>query len=80
MEKRWNKFEKNNKAIVLRVLFVHYSTEQIRPAYVSKHNSERENHVVLLMITDIKKQHYLAVKSLSAFLRRIISNNGEFIA
>ena len=77
-KKRWNEFEKNNKTIAISVLFVHYNTEQIRPAYVSKHNSERENHVVLLMITDSKKQHYLAVKSLSALLRGITSNNGDF--
>ena len=59
-----NEFEKNNKTIALNVLFVPYNTKQIRPAYVSKYTSSRENQVVLLMITYIKKQHYLAEKSM----------------
>ena len=33
------------------MLFVPYNTKQIRPAYVSKHNSDRENQVIHLMIT-----------------------------
>ena len=38
-----------------------------------------ENQVILLMITDCKKRHYLAVKRLSALLRGITSNhNGDF--
>ena len=38
-----------------------------------------ENQVTLLIITDGKKLHYLAVKSLSALLRGITSNhNGDF--
>ena len=38
-----------------------------------------ENQVTLLIITDGKKWHYLAVKSLSALLRGITSNhNGDF--
>ena len=37
------------------------------PAYVSKHNSNREKQVILLMISNGEKQwHYLAVKKLSA--------------
>ena len=56
-----------------------YNTEKIRLAYKSKHNFKRENQVILLMITDGKKWHYLAVKSLSALLRGITSNhNGDF--
>ena len=54
-------------------------TEKIRHAYKSKHNLKHENQVILLMITDGKKWHYLAVKSLPALLRGITSNNnGEF--
>ena len=48
-----------------------YNTEKIRLAYKSKHNFKRENQVILLMITDGKKWHYLAVKSLPALLRGI---------
>ena len=45
----------------------------------SKHNLSRENQVILLMITDGKKWHYLAVEGLSALLRGITSNhNGDF--
>ena len=39
----------------------------------SKDNLNRENQVVLLMITDSKKWHYLAVKRLSALSRGITS-------
>ena len=77
--KDWKKFESNNKSIALNVLYIPYNTEKIRLAYKSKHNFKRENQVILLMITDGKKQHYLAVKSLSALFRRITSNyNGDF--
>ena len=56
----------------------------IYPAYVSKHNSNREKQVILLMITNGEgckgqRWHYLAVKKLSALLRGTTSkNNGDF--
>ena len=75
--KDWKKFEQNNKTIALNILFVPHNTEKIRLAYKSKHNFKRENQVILLMITDGKKWHYLAVKSLSALLRGITSNHKE---
>ena len=40
-----------------------------RFAYKSKHNFKHGNQVILLMITDGKKWHYLTMKSLSALLR-----------
>ena len=46
------RLEKNNNTIALNLLFALYNTKQLRPAYVSKHNSDRENQVILLMITD----------------------------
>ena len=48
--------------------------------YISKYNRKRKNQVNLLMITDDgKRWHYLAVKSLPALLRGIISNHdGDF--
>ena len=56
-----------------------YNTEEIRHAFKSKYNSNCENQVILLMITDGKKWHYLAVKKLSALVRGITSNNnGDF--
>ena len=44
-----------------------------------KHNFKRKNQVILLMITDGKKWHYLSVKSWSASLRGITSNHKEDI-
>ena len=76
-KKDWKKFESNNKSIALNVLYVPNNHEKIRFAYVSKHNFNWKNRVILLMITDNKKWHYLAVKKLSALLRGITSaNNG----
>ena len=49
--------------------------EKIYPAYVSKHNSNSEKQVILLMIPDREEWHYLAVKKLSALLRGITSKN-----
>ena len=54
-----------------------YNTKKIRHAYKSKHNLTRENQAILLMITDGKKWHYLAAKSLSVLLRGITSKHKE---
>ena len=62
-QKDWKKFEQNNKTIALNILYVPYNTEQIHCACKSKYNNERENQVILLMITDGEKWHYLALKS-----------------
>ena len=69
--KDWKKFEQNNKTIALNILFVPRNAEKIKLAYKSKHNFKRENQVILSMITEGKKWHYLAVKSLSVLLRGI---------
>ena len=77
--KDWKKFESNNKSIALNILYVPHNAEKIRHAYKSKYNLTRENQVILLMITDGEKWHYLAVKSLSALFRQITDNNhGDF--
>ena len=79
--KDWKKFEQNNKTITLNILFVPYNTKQIRPAYISKYNHERNNQVILLMITNDEGEnwHYITVKSISKLLRGITSNhNGDF--
>ena len=56
-----------------------YNTKEIRHACKSKYNLKRENQLILLMITDSEKWHYLAVKSLTALLRGTTgNNNGEF--
>ena len=77
--KDWKKFELNDKSIALNVLYVPHNTEKIRHAYKSKYNLTRENQVILLMITDSEKWHYLAVKILSALIAGITSkHDGDF--
>ena len=70
-QKDWKKLEQISKTIALNILFVPHNTKLIRLTYKSKYNHKRKNQVILLMITDCKKWHYLAVKSLSALLRGI---------
>ena len=50
--KDWRKFEQNNETIALNILYVPYISKQIKQAYISKYNNERDNEVNLLMITD----------------------------
>ena len=45
----------------------------INHAYKSKYNLKRENQVILLMITNGEKWHYLTVRNLSALLKEITS-------
>ena len=49
--------------------------KRIRQACISKINSERSNQEILSMITEGKKWHYLAVKSLCRLLRAVILNH-----
>ena len=77
--KDWKKFERNNKTIALNVLFIPHNAETIRVAYRSEYNHKRKKQVILLMITDGKKWHYLAVTNLSALLAKKSSNHdGDF--
>ena len=72
------KIELNNE-IALNILYVPYNTRKKHVAYKSKHNLTRENQIILLMITDGEKWHYLMVKNLSGLLRGITSNHaGDF--
>ena len=61
-------------------MFVPHNAKQVRAAYVSKYNDERDNLVNLLMITNNDKDwHYLAVKSISGLLKGITSKHkGDF--
>ena len=61
--KDWKKIESSNKSIALNILYVPHNTEKIGHACKSKYNLTRENQVILLMITDGEKWHYLTVKS-----------------
>ena len=90
--KDWKKFEQNNTTIVLNIIYVPLNTKTLNLAYKSKYNRKRENQVVLLMITNGEKWHYIALKSvrtddgfnrpirsLSRLFRGITSNNnGDF--
>ena len=51
----WKKFKSNNKSIALNILYVPHNTKEIRHAYKSKYSLNRENQVILLMITDGEK-------------------------
>ena len=53
--------------------------EIICPAYVSKHNSNPENQLILLMIPNAEGWPYLEVKKLSTLLIGITSkHDGDF--
>ena len=54
-------------------MYVPEGEKTITHAYKSKYNLTRENRVILLMIGDGEKWHYLTVRSLSASLKGITS-------
>ena len=74
--KDWRKFKLNNK-IALNILYVPHNTRKINVAYKSKHNLTCDKQVILLMITDGEKWHYLVVKNLPELLRGITSNHHD---
>ena len=74
--KDWKKFECNNE-IALNILYVPYNTKQINIAYKSKNNLAQKRQIILLMISDGQKWHYLVVKNLSGLSRGITSNHKE---
>ena len=77
MNKDWKKFELNNE-IALNILYVPHNTKKINIAYKSKHDLTREKQIILLMITNGKKWHYMVVKNLSGLLRGITSNHNAY--
>ena len=74
--KDWKKFESNNE-VALNILYVPYNTNKINIAYKPKNNLTQERQIILLMISDSQKWHYLVVKNLSGLLKRITSNHKE---
>ena len=63
--KDWENFEKDNDDIALNILSVlHNKKKAIEVHYKSKFNHTHLKQVVLLMITNRKKWHYLALKSI----------------
>ena len=76
--KDWKKFELNKK-VALNILYIPHNTKKIQLAYRSKYNLTYNKQVILLMITDGEKWHYLVVNNLSRLLRGITSNhNADF--
>ena len=74
--KDWKNFETNNKIKDFNILFLPKNREEIRRAFISKHSLKRENKVILLMITDGEKWHYVAVQNLPVLLRERTLNLG----
>ena len=84
--------KKNNETVALNILVVPHNEIKITHAYKSKYNHIRKTQIVLLMITDGEKWHYIALKSeptddgfsrraksLSKLFRGITSNHdGDF--
>ena len=68
----WKKYEKNNLVIALNVL------KDIYPVYFSKHNSNLEKHIILLMNPNREWFHYLAIKKLPALLGGITSKHQKY--
>ena len=65
----YQQFEMNNKSTALNILQIQ-DQEKICHYYKSEHNKTRENKIILLMITDNEKRHYLAVKRFNFLLKK----------
>ena len=61
----------------INILYVPHNTRKIQVAYKSKQNLTCDKQVMLLMITDGEKWHYLTVKNLPGLLRGITSTHKE---
>ena len=76
--KDWKKFELNNK-VALNILHIPHNTKKIQLAYRSKYNLTYDKQIILLMIIDGEKWHYLVVKNLSELFKGTKSNHyGDF--
>ena len=64
----WKKFELNSK-VALNILYIPHNAKKIQLAYKSKHNSTCDKQVILLIIANGEKWHYLTVKNLPGLLR-----------
>ena len=61
--KKLKEFESNNKSMSLTVYLP--KMKKVKQANIPKYSFNHENKVILWMIADGKKLHYLAIKSLS---------------
>ena len=69
-------YKLNNK-VVLNILYIPHNTKKIQTAYRSKYNLTYDKQIILLMITDGEKWHYLVVKNSSGLLKGITSTHME---
>ena len=72
--KDWRKSELNND-IACNVLYVPHNTRKIQVACKSKQNLTCNKQVILLIVTDGEKWHYLVVKHLPGLLLTGIASN-----
>ena len=72
--KDWRKLELNND-IALNILYIPHNAKKMQLAYRSKNNLTCNKQIILLMITDSEKWHYLVVKNLSGLLKGITSTH-----
>ena len=52
--KEWGKFERNNKAIALNVLYIPHNIKTTSVSYRSEYNNKRRKQAILLIITNVK--------------------------
>ena len=72
--KDWRKLELNNDT-ALNILYIPHNTKKIKLPYRSKNNLTCYKQVILLMITDGEKWHYLALKNVPGLLKGITSTH-----
>ena len=56
----WNSLKKNNTVITLNVL---YAKKEEKISYISKHNSNCEKRIMLSMISNGERWHYLVINN-----------------
>ena len=61
-QKDWDRFERNNKDVALNILSANSTKGELNIIGTSKFNNKRRRKVILLMITDNQKWHYVAAK------------------
>ena len=66
-EQDYDTLEMNNKSIALNIL--DHNEQNINHLHKSEFNKTREKQVVLLILNDNTKQHYVVVKNLNSFLK-----------
>ena len=67
-QREWEEFEQSNILIAPNVLFVSYSSKEIKLACKSRYKYKGKKHVILLRINDkAKSSYYFAVKKLVRF-------------